>query len=325
MNDLLCPACGREARTGPTYPFRCICGGLWIARAPELYPVSEAGDEGVQPPIPLWADPGDARLRWKREDLNATGSFKDRGAAVLAAVAQRAGAEALVVDSSGSAALAAAGAAARVGLPVTVHTPGGLSPVKRDALRELGAAVVAEGTRAEASARARREADHVFYFSHVYHPAFREGTALAALEILEQTGGDPPPLWVVPVGNGSLFVGLALALERAGRSEVRLFAVQAGACPGLRRPGTGGATRAHGIGIDDPPRREEILAALRRGGGRTVEVSEEEIEAGRLALGRRGISAEPASAAAEAAVRRLRAEGETGEILAFLTGSGHRG
>jgi threonine synthase len=326
VNDLICAACGREGRTGPVWPARCLCGGLWSAATPELYPTPGVDEEGVIEPVPLWPDPLDPELWWKREDLNGTGSFKDRGATVLAAVAEQAGARRLVLDSSGSAALAAASAAARSQLPLTVHAPGTLPRAKREALEVLGATVVAAGNRGAASARAQEAAEREFYFSHVYHPAFFEGTAQSGVEVLEQTGGAPPPVWVLPVGNGSLFLGLALVLARVGIGDaVRLVAVQAEACPGLRAPGGSGRTEAAGIGIADPPRREEILVALSRHRGEIVEVTEEEIAAARESLGRRGVAAERAAAAAEAGVRRLRAAGEDGPILAWLTGSGHRG
>lgn len=322
MNDLVCAACGRESRTAAIYPARCVCGGLWSAREPLLFSV---GDEAAQAPTPLWPDPVDRDLFWKREDLNRTGSFKDRGAEVLAAVAVRAGATRLVVDSSGSAALAAASAAARAGLPVTVHTPGDLPPAKRHALEMMGACVVAEGDRAAAGARAVEAAAREFYFSHVAHPAFFEGTGRSAIEALVQCGNRPPRTWIVPVGNGSLFLGIAHALERLDRRDVRLMAVQAAACPGLRRPGTGGTTRATGIAIENPPRRDEILGALALHGGNVIEVGEEEIEAAYTALGRRGVAAERTSAAALAGVRALRDAGEHEPVLAWLTGSGHRG
>jgi len=325
MNDLLCTACGREARTGPVYPSQCICGGLWSARDPALYPAAGVGDERIEAPTPLWPDPVDAALLWKREDLNRTGSFKDRGADVLAAVALQAGARSLVADSSGSAALAAASAAARTGLPLVVHTPAGLPAAKRHALETMGARVTAEGDRRAAASRAAQAATHAFHFSHVFHPAFFEGTAVSAFEAWEQCGGDPPRTWILPVGNGSLFLGVVRALDDLGATGIRLVAVQAAACPGLRCPGSEGRSRAAGIAIADPPRRDEILAALARRGGEVVEVGEDEIESAHAELGGRGVAAERAAAAALAAVRALRAAGERGRVLAWLTGSGLRG
>jgi threonine synthase len=295
------------------WEIRCACGGLWTAHA-------EAPRVPL-PPTPLWPDPGDPDLVWKREDLNATGSFKDRGAVVLAEVARRAGAERLVADSSGSAGLAAAAAAARVAIPITLHVPANVPAVKRDALTTLGATLVAEGTREEAAERAAAERRGAFYFSHVFHPAFHAGTAEAAVETLAQ--GAPATTWVLPVGNGSLLLGLDRALNRL-ETDVRLIAVQSAAAAGLRLPRTRGGSAAAGINIGNPPRRAELIALLARRRGRILEFSETEIEAARASLGRRGIAAEAAAAAAEAGVRRLREEGLEGPMLAFLTGSGIR-
>lgn len=321
MNDLRCPACGREAATGVTYPYRCLCGGLWSAAGGAYRDLLA---EARRVPTPLWRDPQRPDVVWKREDLGPTGSFKDRGAAVLIGLAASVGARNLIVDSSGSAALAAASACARHGLALTVHTPEGLSTGKRDALECLGATLVAEGTREAASQRARDAAHRVFYASHVYHPAFHAGTAEAAGEALDQLGSEVPALWVLPVGNGSLLLGVAAALHRGGRAGVRVVAVQAAACPGLRKPGAGGTTRASGIGIADPPRRAALLQALERMHGEVVEVSEEAIGEAVTGLGRRGVCAEPAAAAAAAGLDLLRARGETAAALVWITGSGYR-
>jgi threonine synthase len=263
-------------------------------------------------------------LVWKREDLNPTGSFKDRGAAVLAAFARERGAVRFILDSSGSAALAGAAAAAREGIPITVHAPEAVSPIKAEALERLGARLVAEGDRGAAAARALAGAGDAFYLSHVHHPAFWLGTAVAGEEALEQGA---PATWVIPVGNGSLLLGLARALRTAGASGVRLIAVQAETCAGLLRPGSPGRSVAAGIAIDDPPRRAAILDAVERSGGTVVTVPETAILDAWRALWRRGAAPEKASAAVLAGVLRLRADGADGidgPLLGWLTGSGHR-
>ena len=317
-HDLRCERCGSTEATGPVYPRSCACGGFWE-------PASGAGEAGAgRDPTPFWPDPRDPGLWWKREDLNPTGSFKDRGAEELVRVARASGARSLVVDSSGSAALAAAAAGARAGLPVAVHTPAGLPRVKRGALETLGARLVAEGTREEAAARAAGEAEVAFHVSHVFHPAFWQGTAGSGTEVLYRTGPGVPPVWVLPVGNGSLLFGLDLALDRAGRTGVVLVAVQSTAAPGIRAPGPPGRSRAAGINIGNPPRVARIREVLARRGGEVLEVAEEEIASAREALGRRGVAAEAAAAASLAGVRRLRARGEERPIAAWLTGEGNR-
>ena len=323
MGDLVCTACGGEATTGPTYPPVCRCGGLWRARDPEAYRLEREPAERFETPI--WKDPQADNVWWKREDYSRTGSFKDRGAQTLIALASRVGARRLVVDSSGSAALAAASAAARVQLPLRVHVPAGTPALMRNVLREFGADVVAEGTRNDAAQRALVDASQAFYASHVHHPAFVAGTSEAGMEALRQTQGRTPKTWVLPVGNGSLLLGLWHALARSGAHGVRLVAVQASAVAGLLRPGVAGTTRARGIAISTPARREEVLEAIAESGGEVLEATEDEILAARDRLWRRGAAVEIASAAALTGMDQLRARGHGEPILGWLTGSGHRG
>jgi threonine synthase len=320
--DLVCPACGREESTGPTYPPVCTCGGLWQARDPRSYRVETNPAERFETPI--WKDPQAEEVWWKREDYSRTGSFKDRGAETLIGLAARVGAKRLVVDSSGSAALAAASAAARRGLPLRVHVPAETPALKLSVLREFGANVVAEGARNDAARRARDDASQAFYASHVHHPAFFSGTTEAGLEALRQRPATPSA-WVLPVGNGSLLLGLWQALVETGTHGVRLVAVQASAVAGLLRPGVSGTTRARGIAISDPARRDQVLHAIAASGGEVLEAGEDEILGAHDVLWRRGAAVEIASAAALAGIEQLRARGDKGPILGWLTGSGHRG
>jgi threonine synthase len=323
VGDLVCLACAREETTGPTYPPMCSCGGLWQARDPRAYRLERDPRERFETPI--WKDPHAEGLWWKREDYSRTGSFKDRGAETLIGLASRVGAVRLVVDSSGSAALAAASAAARAGLPLRVHVPAGTPAVKLSVLRDFGAEVVAGGSRSEAAQRALTEASQAFYASHVHHPAFVAGTSEAGLEALRQMPVSTASTWVLPVGNGSLLLGLWQALVETGTRGVRLVAVQAGAVAGLLRPGVSGSTRARGIAISDPARRDEVLAAIAKSEGTVLEVSEDAILAARETLWRRGAAVDIASAAALPGVEQLRTGGYDGPLLGWLTGSGHRG
>lgn len=322
MNDLWCPRCDGEAKTGPVYPPRCACGGLWRAREPSAYRVER--DRASHFVTPVWKDPREHAVWWKREDLSRTGSFKDRGAESLIRLAKRVGASRLVMDSSGSAALAAASAAARAGLPLRVHVPADTPARMLAVLGEMGAEALAEGTRADAAMRALEESSRAFYASHVHHPAFTAGTAEAGFEALAQMRDVTPSMWILPVGNGSLLLGLHEALQASVRHAVRLVAVQAAATAGLLRPGVAGRTRARGIAIADPPRREEILAAVRRSGGEVLEVSEEDIAGAEERLWKRGLAVESASAAALAGLTQLRSRGLSDPVLGWLTGCGHR-
>jgi len=317
MIGLRCGACGARAETGPVYPPRCACGREWSEAdgvPPSRFP---------RPPRPVWADPVEPGLWWMREDLNPTGSFKDRGAEVLIGVAVAAGAERLVLDSSGSAALAAARVAAASGLPLELHAPAGLGAAKRSALAAWGAVVDASGTRAEAAARAETAAHEAFWFSHVHHPAFLDGTTGSGEETLDAMGSDRPMDWIVPVGNGSLLLGLHRAVG-GRRAPVRLIAVQSAACPGLRGAAADARSLAAGIAIAAPARREEILAAVRDTGGEVVLVEEDALRAGLRDLAAKGVAADPAAGAVQAAWAQIGTRPRPGIAVGWLTGAGHR-
>ena len=71
-------------------------------------------DEGMTPLIPFDIGPG--ALHLKLEQLFTTGSYKDRGAAVLISKAKELGIERVVEDSSGNAGCAIAAYAAKAGI-----------------------------------------------------------------------------------------------------------------------------------------------------------------------------------------------------------------
>src|SRR5205807_9984686 len=72
---------------------------------------------------------------------NPTGSFKDRGTALLAAHARSLGLDRLVEDSSGNAGASVAAYAARAGLPATIYVPATAPAPKRDQITRVGAAI----------------------------------------------------------------------------------------------------------------------------------------------------------------------------------------
>ncbi|CAJ1503306.1 pyridoxal-phosphate dependent enzyme [[Mycobacterium] burgundiense] len=341
LPDLLCGACG--ARYGvATLAWRCGCGGvldvarnestlhldtaarhrnsLWRYESvlPVGYDAAVSLGEGCSPLVPAATAPN---VRFKLDYLMPTASFKDRGAVVLATLARRLGVAAAVLDSSGNAGAAAAAYLARAAVPCRIHVPAATSRAKLAQLRAHGAQVVAAGTRADAAAAARSAATEpgVFYASHVYQPYFLHGVKTYGYELWEQCGRRLPDTVVVPVGNGTLLLGCALAfgeLLRSGLAErmPTLVAVQAARCAPIAAaydagsaevaPAGAAETVAEGIAIADPPRGAQILAAIRRSAGAVVTVSDDEIVSARAELGAQGLFVEPTAAVCWAAVRR---------------------
>lgn len=304
------PASVLEPSAGPN--------SLWRYAAalplPGAFSVSLA--EGNTPMVPLAE-----RVHAKLDFLMPTLSFKDRGAVMLAEVARRLAPRRVVADSSGNAGASVAAYCARAGLSCEVFVPEGTSERKTDRIRTHGAAVrVVPGGREAAAEAARAAADEpgVFYASHVFNPYFLHGTKTYVYEIWEAMSGRLPEALVVPVGNGTLLLGAALASEELARRGVRppaLIAVQAEAVAPLASAFAAGAedaepvpqlpTLAEGIAIPAPPRARQILAAVRESGGTFLTVPDDRLREAQRDLARRGLSVEPTAAACWAAVGPL--------------------
>ncbi|WP_228990454.1 threonine synthase [Streptomyces sp. DH8] len=220
--------------------------------------------EGRTPLVPL-TDAVSAKLDF----LMPTLSFKDRGAVVLVELARRLAPDRVVADSSGNAGASVAAYCARAGLPCTVYVPEGTPAGKTERIRAHGARLVAVpgGREATASAaRAAADGPGVFYASHVFNPYFLHGTKTYVYELWEELGGRLPDTLVVPVGNGTLLLGAALAVAELRAlglitARPRLVAVQAEAVSPLAaafRAGAEDLLPGDMTGAD--PGTEELLA-----------------------------------------------------------------
>jgi threonine synthase len=334
---LVCRRCGRLWPLSEP-GWRCRCGGLWDLQGPRADPLATAPvwslwryqsvlpapsfiwkkvslGEGLTPLVPV--RPG---LWGKLEYVSATGSFKDRGAAVMMSVAAGLGVERVVADSSGNAGRAVAAYAARAGIPAEVYVPESTAAPRVAAMEAFGArVVVVAGDRAAAAALAGAavEGTGAWYASHVYRPEFVHGVKTLAFELYEQLDGLPGTV-VVPAGNGTLVLGLWLGFRQLGAGMPRLVAVQAERCAPLAGLAPSGGTAAAGIAIAAPPRRTEVRAALLASGGGVVTVAEEALDLARADLARLGLAVEPTAAAAWAAVPALDSALEP--VVVVLTG-----
>lgn len=242
------------------------------------------------------------------------GTFKERGAEVLAAECARRGLSEVFLDSSGNAGLAVAAACTSRGIACRVLVPGSTPAEKLRRLASVGAAVeVVPGDRRAAAAAAGRLRGRLPYASHVYQPFFLAGIATLGWEMVEALAPEELRRVVLPVGNGSLLLGLALGLEGAvaeGRlpSLPALHAVQLAGHAALAADGPGeasaGPPTAAGIAVSDPPRCDELRRTIETSGGDVTVVTEEEISRAREELGGRGFATDPTGAAAWAGLAR---------------------
>lgn len=268
--------------------------------------------EGNTPLAPVRV--GGREVLAKLEFEAPTGSFKDRGAAVLIAAALDVGATHVVADSSGNAGTAIAAYAARAELPCEVFVSTAMASSK---VARISAQVVAvKGTREDVAAAAVARVDETgaFYASHVWNPWFFEGTKHYVHEIVAQLDGRLPAALVLPAGNGTLVLGARRALQELGISAP-IIAVQAEACAPIAEafaaqqdhvgPVIDRGTIAAGIAIAAPVRGDEILAAVRATGGWFVTVTDDEILAAASELAGQGFIVEPTAAAPAAALQHI--------------------
>jgi threonine dehydratase len=192
----------------------------------------------------------------KYENLQPTGSFKERGALVklmsLDAAARRRG---VVAMSAGNHAQSLAYHARRLGVPATIVMPRGTPAVKVAATESHGAEVLLHGeTIEEAQARVAALADaRGLTLVHPYDdPTIIAGQGTVALEMLEEAG--TLDTLVAPIGGGGLIAGMAIA-ARAVKPAVEIVGAEAALYPSMRNAVTGegrpsgGNTLAEGIAV----------------------------------------------------------------------------
>ena len=356
-----CIACGSAAEPGPA-ALRCAaCASPFaVDYGPQDPPArSRSGSslpltrpesmvtlgEGNTPVIELGrvaSDLGIGSLTAKLESSNPTGSFKDRGIAVMLSALAEHGVDGFVEDSSGNAGASAAAYAARAGMTAHVFVPESAPRGKVAQIAVFGARVHrVPGARecARQAAQAYVAETGLAYASHNLSPYFIEGTRSFAYEAVEQWADAPPGHIVLPTGNGSIFIATHLALlelRDSGRIRrlPRLHAVQSSAAmpvvaaqSGLAwTPEPNASTVAGGIASVDPPRMIQILAGLSGTNGVAVAVSDADILRWRARLAEReGVYVEPTSAAAFAGLETLVKSGEIARgdsVLVPVTGSG---
>ena len=281
-----------------------------------------------------------ANIHFKLESQMPTGSFKDRGTAVMLNHLIEVGVGPIHEDSSGNAGASIATYAAAAGIPCRVYVPAAAPRAKLVQIAAAGAEVrPVSGTRQDVTEAALAATGESFYASHNWQPFFIEGTKTLAFEVWEQLGFRVPDNILVPTGYGSNILGLERGfdeLEKSGEIDARprLFAVQAANCAAFAAAWVMGADRfvpfaaeptvADGIATPRPIRIAEVLAALRHSRGGVVAVSEEEIAAALGTLGHIGLFVEPTAATGGAALTQLLSERTiTADQMTIVVLTGH--
>jgi threonine dehydratase len=270
-----------------------------------------------------------ARLSFKCESFQKTGSFKPRGALnKVLSLSEGERSRGLVTVSAGNHAAAVAWAGRSAGASVVVVMPTAAPRSKIDAVRGYGAEVVLHDDRATLFDRLNevREQRGLTFVHPFDDPVVLAGAGTAGLEIVE----DFPDVdvVVVPVGGGGLMGGVTSAVKGL-KPRVRVVAVELAAGPCLAPSLAAGepltVKRPHDTVADGmtPPFVGALpLQIAREAVDEIVSVSEGEIlEAMRLLITRAKLWVEGAGAAATAALLagKVRVAAET-RVVALVSG-----
>ncbi len=210
-----------------------------------------------------------SRVWLKFENLQFTGSFKERGALnKLLTLTPEEQSRGVITVSAGNHAQGLAYHAAALGVPATIVMPVTTPAVKANRTREFGAQVILRGQNfAEASAAlAQLVAERDLVLVHPYEDlAVMAGQGTVALEMLEVQ----PELdsVVIAVGGGGLIAGMATVL-RARLPEIEIIGAQSERYPGMAKAlGSwsgdipGGVSVAEGIAVAEPGQMTRAHAA----------------------------------------------------------------
>ncbi len=283
---------------------------------------------------------GIAGLRLKHEGHNPTGSFKDRGMTVAVTQARRAGARAVACASTGNTSASLAAYAAQAGIPAIVFVPEGRVAVgKMSQAIAYGARTLLVSGDFDDCLRLVQEAGDALgiYLANSINPFRLEGQKTIVLELLRQLGWQAPDWIVLPAGNLGNTAAFGKALREAHEWGLidrvpRLAAVQAeGAAPFANAFARGfdrlepvqADTVATAIRIGAPASYERGVRAIRETDGLVLAVTDRDIITAKAMIDAAGVGCEPASAAAVAGARALRARGTIAagdQVVAVLTG-----
>ncbi|NXM03684.1 SDSL protein, partial [Tyrannus savana] len=162
----------------------------------------------------------------KLENVQPTGSFKIRGIGHLCQEAAKKGCRRFVCSSGGNAGVAAAYAAKKLGLPITVVIPSSSGPIPKRKLEELGATVEVYGKAFDdANKRAQELLKTEGWVSiHPFDdPLVWEGHTSLVLELKDSLETKPDAI-VLSVGGGGLLAGVVEGLQQVGWQDVPIIA-----------------------------------------------------------------------------------------------------
>ncbi|MFV0390045.1 MAG: threonine synthase [Pyrinomonadaceae bacterium] len=306
--------------------------------------------EGATPLVKSENLSNKGELYFKMEQLNPTGSFKDRFAALETALIKQAGIETFIATSSGNTGSALAAYSAKHGLRCLLFV-NEIAPVpKLKQMLAYGAEVYRVkdfGVTNELSAPifkrlqdlAAESGTRLVISAYKYSPDGMEGVKTIGYELVEQLGEVPENIFV-PVGGGGLLSGIRRAFEDLKERKLienlpKINGVQPELNDTIVTSWLQNADKAQqietttsisGLAVQVDIDATLALNAVKATGGCAISVTDEEIySAQRMLATKEGVYAEPAGAASVAGYLKALVNGtvgETGKNVCILTGHG---
>jgi len=343
--DFKCPRCGQPLIVGQNTKFETgqiytQNHSLW--RFARFFPYAKESEivtlgEGWTPLVRFTDN-----VHFKLENLNPTGSFKDRGSTTLISALHKLVKDAegyIAEDSSGNAGASMAAYAARGGLKAKIYVPETVSGPKLNQIQFYGAEVVKiPGSRSKVAEEAQKPERRKFYVGHILHPLFRDGIRSLAYEIAEQFGWRAPEQVYLPASAGTLLLGVLSGFKHLVESSVIEAMPYVVACqtsqvsPLYHRlknldyhPPEKITSIADALVSVNPPLLDLMIKQLKEAKGDAVMVEEDEMRDAFKELARKGFFVEPSSAVAYAGYRKqleLKEASKKDQTVIVLTGSG---
>ncbi len=271
---------------------------------------------------------GLSRLRFKREDLNPTGSHKARSLAYQVSKYHQEGKKVLIISSSGNAAVSAAAYCNLAGIRLCAFLSPETEKSKMNQIKKFGATTILS----------RKPINFANYVSRIFEivnlrPSLDdtslEGFKSLAFELYEKEI-EVDAIFLMPL-SASTLVGMGRGFfelqEKFGLKKIpQIHAVQTGAItsiaggPGEESPGKKETGLAGRLGVKNTGRKKEAAETMETTGGKGWIVDNEEIYRAISRLNDHGIDTSPEGAAVFAGALKAKEQLPLKNILCLLTG-----
>lgn len=277
----------------------------------------------------------------KDDSQNPTYSFKDRASAIVSAYAKEKGFNTIVAASTGNAGSSLSGICAAQNQKAIILVPESAPIAKLTQILMYGATIIPiKGTYDDAFDLSIKATEEFGWYNRntAYNPLTIEGKKTVAFELFEQMNFTVPDRIFVPVGDGVIISGVYKGFEDLLKLQIidhlpTIVAVQAQKSDNLIRNTENeefeierSNTIADSISVDIPRNFYMAKQYLEKYKGEHLSVSDEKIlEASQILSKNTGLFAEPAAAAAFAALLRYKEENrlfDNSNNIVLLTGGG---